>query len=75
MRIIASPSPGRLEGVKGVVGSLTGTWPRSEALTTGREGSHGPRGEDGEWSRYIQIENKIRAVVRYEMAEGIPLVE
>ena len=26
-------------------------------------------------ARYIQIENKIRAVVRYELAEGIPLVE
>ena len=26
-------------------------------------------------ARYIQIENKIRAVVRYEMAEGIPLVQ
>jgi len=25
--------------------------------------------------RYIQIENKIRAVVRYELAAGIPLVE
>jgi hypothetical protein len=25
-------------------------------------------------ARYIQIENKIRAVVRYELAEGIPLV-
>jgi hypothetical protein len=26
-------------------------------------------------ARYIQIENKIRAVVRYELAEGIPLVQ
>ena len=26
-------------------------------------------------TRYIQIENKIRALVRYEMAEGIPLVQ
>ena len=26
-------------------------------------------------ARYIQIENKIRAVVRYELAAGIPLVE
>jgi len=26
-------------------------------------------------ARYIQIENKIRAVIRYEMAEGIPLVQ
>ena len=26
-------------------------------------------------ARYIQIENKIRAVIRYELAEGIPLVE
>ena len=26
-------------------------------------------------ARYIQIENKIRAAVRYELAEGIPLVE
>ncbi len=26
-------------------------------------------------ARYIQIENKIRAVVRYELATGIPLVE
>jgi len=26
-------------------------------------------------ARYIQIENKIRAAVRYEMAAGIPLVE
>ena len=25
--------------------------------------------------RYIQIENKIRAAIRYELAEGIPLVE
>jgi len=25
-------------------------------------------------ARYIQIENKIRAVIRYELAEGIPLV-
>jgi len=25
--------------------------------------------------RYLQIENKIRAVIRYEMAAGIPLVE
>jgi hypothetical protein len=25
-------------------------------------------------ARYIQIENKIRAVVRYELVEGIPLV-
>jgi hypothetical protein len=26
-------------------------------------------------ARYIQIENKIRALVRYELAEGIPLVQ
>jgi len=26
-------------------------------------------------ARYIQIENKIRAAIRYEMAEGIPLVK
>jgi hypothetical protein len=26
-------------------------------------------------ARYLQIENKIRAVVRYELAAGIPLVE
>jgi len=26
-------------------------------------------------ARYIQIENKIRAVIRYELAAGIPLVE
>jgi hypothetical protein len=26
-------------------------------------------------ARYIQIENKIRAVIRYELAEGIPLVQ
>ena len=26
-------------------------------------------------ARYIQIENKIRAVVRYELAANIPLVE
>ena len=26
-------------------------------------------------ARYIQIENKIRAVVRYELADGIPLVD
>lgn len=26
-------------------------------------------------ARYIQIENKIRAVVRYELAAGIPLVQ
>ena len=26
-------------------------------------------------ARYIQIENKIRALVRYELAAGIPLVE
>ena len=26
-------------------------------------------------ARYIQIENKIRAVVRYELADGIPLVQ
>ena len=26
-------------------------------------------------ARYIQIENKIRAAVRYELAEGIPLVQ
>jgi hypothetical protein len=25
-------------------------------------------------ARYIQIENKIRAVIRYELATGIPLV-
>jgi hypothetical protein len=26
-------------------------------------------------ARYIQIENKIRAVVRYQLADVIPLVE
>lgn len=26
-------------------------------------------------ARYLQIENKIRAVIRYELAAGIPLVE
>jgi len=26
-------------------------------------------------ARYIQIENKIRAVIRYELAAGIPLVQ
>jgi len=26
-------------------------------------------------ARYVQIENKIRAVLRYEMAAGIPLVD
>jgi hypothetical protein len=26
-------------------------------------------------ARYIQIENKVRAAIRYELAEGIPLVE
>jgi hypothetical protein len=26
-------------------------------------------------ARYIQIENKIRAAIRYELAAGIPLVE
>ena len=26
-------------------------------------------------ARYVQIENKIRAAVRYELAAGIPLVE
>ena len=26
-------------------------------------------------ARYIQIENKIRALIRYELAEGIPLVQ
>ena len=26
-------------------------------------------------ARYIQIENKIRAAIRYEMADGIPLVQ
>jgi hypothetical protein len=26
-------------------------------------------------ARYLQIENKIRAVIRYEMADNIPLVE
>jgi len=25
-------------------------------------------------ARYIQIENKIRALVKYELADGIPLV-
>jgi hypothetical protein len=25
-------------------------------------------------ARYIQIENKIRAAIRYELATGIPLV-
>jgi hypothetical protein len=26
-------------------------------------------------ARYVQIENKIRAAIRYELAEGIPLVD
>jgi hypothetical protein len=26
-------------------------------------------------ARYLQIESKIRALVRYELAEGIPLVQ
>ena len=26
-------------------------------------------------ARYIQIENKIRAAIRYELADGIPLVQ
>jgi hypothetical protein len=26
-------------------------------------------------ARYIQIENKIRAVIHYELADGIPLVQ
>ena len=26
-------------------------------------------------ARYVQMENKIRAVVRYELAAGIPLVQ
>jgi len=26
-------------------------------------------------ARYMQIENKIRAVIKYELAESIPLVE
>ena len=26
-------------------------------------------------ARYVQIENKIRAVIRYELAAGIPLVQ
>ena len=26
-------------------------------------------------ARYIQIENKIRAAIRYELAAGIPLVQ
>ena len=26
-------------------------------------------------ARYLQIENKIRAIIRYELAAGIPLVE
>jgi hypothetical protein len=25
-------------------------------------------------ARYLQIENKIRAVVRYDIAQGVPLV-
>jgi hypothetical protein len=25
-------------------------------------------------ARYLQIENKIRAVIKYELADGIPLV-
>ena len=29
----------------------------------------------GKAARYLQIENKIRAVVRYELAAGIPFVE
>jgi hypothetical protein len=26
-------------------------------------------------ARYLQIENKIRAVVKYELATGVPLVQ
>jgi hypothetical protein len=26
-------------------------------------------------ARYLQIENKIRAVVKYELAQGVPLVQ
>jgi hypothetical protein len=26
-------------------------------------------------ARYMQIENKIRAVVKYELAAGVPLVQ
>lgn len=26
-------------------------------------------------ARYLQIENKVRAIIRYELAEGIPLVD
>jgi hypothetical protein len=26
-------------------------------------------------ARYVQIENKIRAAIRYELAAGIPLVQ
>jgi hypothetical protein len=26
-------------------------------------------------ARYLQIENKIRAVIRYEIADNIPLIE
>jgi hypothetical protein len=26
-------------------------------------------------ARYLQIENKIRAVIKYEFAEGVPLVK
>jgi hypothetical protein len=29
----------------------------------------------GKAARYVQIENKIRAVIRYELAAGIPLVQ
>jgi hypothetical protein len=26
-------------------------------------------------ARYLQIENKIRAVIRYDLAQGVPLVQ
>jgi hypothetical protein len=26
-------------------------------------------------ARYLQIENKIRAVVKYDLAQGVPLVQ
>ena len=30
---------------------------------------------DWKVARYVQIENKIRAIIRYELAAGVPLVE
>jgi hypothetical protein len=26
-------------------------------------------------ARYLQIENKIRAVIKYDLAQGVPLVQ